>query len=782
MNYKKCIVFSISFLAVFFGNIIYTLSCGGDTDPYDYYISYFNPYLKGQGYEPFFYTSLERWYDDEVSPEWQSNVEEWKNYTGEKGISTDDIFKYIYHYSREQMAQVSACSAGGNDCMFPDSVKNNGFAQFLKEGKNKEAARYLLFAKDCEKYVNIEDRWADPVDNTIPMQQLLKQGTELVPGVKDKEIAQRYKFQLLRLKHYTKAYAETIQSFDRDFSKATPNSLIYNKALALKGGALLRLKDSVNAAYVFSKVFENAASQRRMAFTNIMWSNTAAKDVFPLCRNNKEKANVVAIFSFATPTIDISALRTVNQLDPQSPAMNVLLAREINKLEDEYMTPAIQKEIDSTGIALGYYNYSYYYHSPGDTAYKPYVKQLQRFTDSIADKGNVKDPDYWKLSAAYIAYVRRDMAGAKSRLSKYSISDPAVKDAWELVKILVTVNQQQKIDPAFEAQLLPSLKWLDTRLAKQNPERWYNVDKEVFFNKAYRNLLTSVLAPAYRKQGDYVKEALVRGRCDSIHLGTPPYGAEDMLSDQMTAEQLIAFSDFMKGGNKSAYESYLASYLPKGQNMNLLIGRAFMRVNNFTAALPYLKKVPVKDQPVSYQVFVDQLQDFGDDKETPSNRSKITISQFCEQMVNLIAKTKTTPVDPKVYHKLATGLFNLSYYGKTYYFLKDYRHSTEWYTTAREKDPFERQYYGVYDAEIFYAKAAQAATDKEFKARCLFLAARCSQKHVPENEDSKKYYNALMRNRYFPVLTANYVQTQQYQEVFDQCSYLQDYVRSTKKK
>ncbi len=780
MNYKKCIVFSISFLAVFFGNIIYSLSCGPEPDPYDYYISYFNPYLKGQGYEPFYYTSLEQWYDNEMSPESKANVEEWKNYTGEKGVSSDDIYNYIYHSSREQMAQVSACSAGGNDCMFPDSVKNNSFVKFLKEGKNKEAARYLLFAKDCEKYVYIEDRWADPVDNTVPMTQLFKQGTELVAGVKDKEIAQRYKFQLLRLTHYRKLFSETVQAFDRDFSKPAPNSLIYNKALALKGGALLRLKDSVNAAYVFSKVFENAVSQRQMAFTNMMWSNTVAKDVFPLCKNNKEKANVVAIFSLANAGVSTNGLRAVYQLDPQSPAMNVLLGREINKLEDEYMTPTIQKEIDSTGLALGYYNY--YYSHGSDSMYKPYAKQLQRFTDSVAEKGNVKDPDYWKLSSAYIAYIRRDMAGAKARLSKYSVTDPAVKDAWELVNILVTVNQQKKIDAAFEATLLPSLKWLDTRMAQRNPERWYNVDKEVFFNKAYRNLLTSVIAPAYRKQGDFVKEALVRGRCDSISMGTPPYGASDMLGDLMTAEQLIAFSDFMKGSNKTAYESYLAGFFPKGMNMNLLIGRAFMRVNNFTSALPYLKKVPVKDQPVSYQVFADQLQDFGDDVETPTYRTKITISQFCEQMVNLIAKTKTPPVDAKVYHKLATGLFNLSYYGKTCHFLKDYRHTTEWYTTACEKDPFERQYYGVYDAEIFYARAAQATTDKEFKARCLFLAARCSQKHVPENNDDKKYYSALMRNRYFPVLTANYSQTGLYQEIYDQCSYLRDYVRSTPRK
>ncbi|SHM07069.1 hypothetical protein SAMN05444266_106261 [Chitinophaga jiangningensis] len=784
MNYKKFIAFSISFLAVFFGNIIYILSCGGgEIDPYDYYISYFNAYTKGQGYEPFYFTSLSNYYDNATPDEATVNVQDWRNYADDKSVSIDDIYRYIYQYDREQMAQIADCSAKGQTCAFADSVRSNSFAMYLANPKHTDAARYLLFAKDCEKVVYNPDPWSDRGNLTPEMTALYDQGKGLLAGVKDKDIAQRYKFQLLRLTHYRKLYKETVEAFDKDFGKAGSNNLIYNKALALKAGALYHLDDSVNAAYLFSKVFAAEPGLREMAFLNVRWTNTAATDIFALCRNNKEKANAVALYSFQSPFVDLTPLRMAYQLDPAAPALSPMLTREINKLESEFFTPRVAKAADSIGLDLGYYSYMDYYDETKGINYRDSALALQRFADEAVQKGKVQDLDFWKVSAAYIAFIRKDLSGAKSRLEKYPVQDPAIKDQWELVNLLVTLNEQKQLDQAYEAKLLGSLKWMETKLGKLNQdEYWYNSDKKLFFNKAMRNILATIIAPAYHKQGDYTKEALVRGRCDSLRLGTSPYGAEDMVENQMSAEQLIALHTFLKSENKTAYEKYLVSHFPKDLNMELAIGIAYMRVSNFTAALPWLKKVPTAAQPASYQIWVDQLQDFGEDTATAKHRTLITASQFCEEMVRLLGLTKKKPVSAAVYHKIATGLFNISYYGKTWFMLKEFRPSTLWYTAKCEKDPFERQYFGVYDAEIFYTKAAQASTDKEFKARCLFLAARCAQKHVPDNEDDKLYYLSLVRNRYFPVLASNYNQTALYRKVYDQCSYLQDYVIESRKK
>ena len=62
----------------------------------------------------------------------------------------------------------------------------------------------------------------------------------------------------------------------------------------------------------------------------------------------------------------------------------------------------------------------------------------------------------------------------------------------------------------------------------------------------------------------------------------------------------------------------------------------------------------------------------------------------------------------------------------------------------------------------------QASTDKNFKARCLFMMAKCSQKQIrhPQYEDfgniydqyeiaEKEYWPKFKNNKYFPELVKN---------------------------
>lgn len=774
MNYKKLSAFLISFFAVFFGNVIYTLSCGPDPDPYDYYISFFSPLTKGGGYEPFYYTSMSQFYADPTPSEETANVADWQNYTGSK-VTEKDIRECIYTYTAEQL---SAIATGNNS--LPDSVKQNSFAQFLLKDKNQEAAQYLSFAKTCEPAVINADPWSVPERNNILLGNLYKTGEELLNKAKDKDIRDRYAFQLIRLKHYRKDYHDAITAFDHFFEGKELSSLVYFKALALKAGALLRLKDSVQSAYIFSRVFEKAPSLRISCFTSLMWCNTTRKQVYPLCKDNHEKAMVAAVYGFANSEPDVDALRQVYALDPASPALNILLAREINKMESDYLSPTLEE------AQPGYVSYR----SSSAEEKKALITRtnaLQTVVDSLVSKGQLKDMDLWRVSSAYISYIRRDYPAAQAKLAEVKTKDPAVKDQWEIVRLLVNINQQKVIDNAFESSLLASLKWLDSK-TPQNPktnEWWTGTDKSYIFRKTYRNLLFAVLAPRYHQQGDQVKEVLVRGRCDSLYMngwGVSGQTAIGQVTDDMKSADLLKLNDFLHQPTKTPYETYLAGFFPKSLNMNKVIGESYMRVHDFANARDWFKKVPAAVQAVSYQVFREQLQDFGEDTARAGFNKPITQQQFCERMVQLEEKMKTAPVPSNVYYEYASGLFSISYYGKTWYFVKDYRPSTLWYESKCDKDPFEKQYFGCYNAESYYLKAAQASTDREYRARCAFMAARCSQKHTAENTDHDKYVTALIRNRYFPLLKDNFGQTKFYQQVYNQCSYLRDYVKVTRKK
>lgn len=775
MNYRKFIVFLISFCAVFFGNVIYTLSCGPTPDPYDYYISFFNPYTKGGGYEPFYYTSLSGFYGDPTPSEEITNVADWQNYTGKK-VTEKDIREYIYTYPKELFSTIAVGSTS-----LPDSVKQNTFAQFLGKEKNREAARYLLFAKSCEPAVIIDDRWSAPDRNNALLSTLYSEGKELYDKTSDKDIRARYAFQLVRLQHYSKDYHDAVTSFDQLFGGKEASSLVYYKALALKAGALYHLKDSLQSAYLFSRVFENAPSLRNSCFTSLMWTNASSQQVYPLCKDNHEKAMVAAIYGFANSESDVTALRQVYAFDPASPALNILLGREINKVEDSYFSPRFD-----SAMAFGQFSVRDY-PTVENSQQVAGVKALQTVVDSLVQLGKLKDLDLWRVSSAYLSYIRRDYPTAARRLGEVKTKDPDVKDQWEIVNLLVNINQQQKIDSAFESRLLASFKWLDSKAMAPGSDRYWGAasDKSYFFSKAYRNLLFAILAPRYHQQGEAWKEALIRGRCDSLQMNdyfVSGVTALWQVSNDMKSPDLIRLNEFLHQPVKTPYESYLAGFFPKGVNMEQMIGVSFMRVHDFNSARSWFKKVTPGALEVSYQVFHEQLQDFGQDTAEVGYTKGITQLQFCDRMIQLQEKMKTAPVPAKVYYDYASALFSISYYGRVWYFVKDNRPSTEWYTSACDKDVFEKQYFGCYAAESYYLKAAQASTDKEFRARCAFMAARCSQKHTANNDDDNKYITALVHNRYFPLLANNFGQTKFYAQVYEQCSYLRDYVKSTRKK
>lgn len=83
-----------------------------------------------------------------------------------------------------------------------------------------------------------------------------------------------------------------------------------------------------------------------------------------------------------------------------------------------------------------------------------------------------------------------------------------------------------------------------------------------------------------------------------------------------------------------------------------------------------------------------------------------------------------------------------------------------------------------------------ASADNNFKARCLFMMAKCSQKQVQKtpyfsfnyswdklDAAEKAYWPKFTNNIYFPDLIKKYSKTPFYKEAHNSCSYLSDFVK-----
>ena len=96
----------------------------------------------------------------------------------------------------------------------------------------------------------------------------------------------------------------------------------------------------------------------------------------------------------------------------------------------------------------------------------------------------------------------------------------------------------------------------------------------------------------------------------------------------------------------------------------------------------------------------------------------------------------------------------------------------------------------MFKAEQFYQKAKELTKDENFKARCMWMAAKCSQKQlvVPgyeafSNYDlyekaSEQYVKDIRKNKYYGVFVKEYSKTGYYKEAFNSCVYLKEYIKT----
>ena len=135
-------------------------------------------------------------------------------------------------------------------------------------------------------------------------------------------------------------------------------------------------------------------------------------------------------------------------------------------------------------------------------------------------------------------------------------------------------------------------------------------------------------------------------------------------------------------------------------------------------------------------------------------------------------------------------MYNMTYYGHTWELVQYYRSGSDGYAIPKDATAFQKEYYGAFKAQAYFEKAMNASTDKNFKARCLFMMAKCAQKqvHQPQYDEYqtnwdqydvalKSYWPVFKKNKYFPQFVKEYSGTPFYKEAFGSCSYLRDFVK-----
>ena len=809
---KLSLIFSV-FLITFFGEIAVNLACGGEIDPYDYYISYFHNNIEGDEYAPFAYNEMVYLNsEDDVASEPDINSREWAKYLN---IKKEDVQKVMYKTDSATSAKLA--NFDGNLSQLPDSLQKNSFIQALS--KRKEPLKYYLFAKSCEPLANVTfDLWDAKPRDTTAMASKAKEGLKLTESEKDDFLKLRYAYQSARMFHFGGYHAESKSVYEKYIKTSKLNSAVKGWGMALYAGSTRRLGNPDESAFLFSKVFASSPERRVQAYKNYYYNSAPVNGALKYAKTDNEKANIWAINGFGNAENSTESLNKVYQYEPKSQLNGTLLVREVNKLE--------QALIETSDVAK--IGYNYYFSEGAGAKYKDSIKkvnlkelnEIRNFAVKLATEKKYPQPELGTLTAAYLSWMENKdfMASNYLAILKPDKLPERLRDQYRITDLLIKAKNIKKGNPFNENELLPTLKWLDEKRfaedrTKPNEQQYYydydGANKR--FSRTTRNFYQQILAPAYLNMGDTAKAALAMVKGDLCYKTLKENSLFKNMSYQTTTfwqkylspKSMKGLADYKTKTAGNDVTALLAAALNQLKNDDFyeLYGTTYLRTHQYDKAVQMFSLVSANYKYFSPEnwygdennaklyanPFIETINDYP--KKYGSAKAPITKKAFASQMLQL---QKLSVSDKKnaatYYYKMANAIYQTGYYGNSWFLI-----SYDWSTydnSAPAKYVYDGDYKKAQTAKAWYLKARSLSTNADFKAKCTFMLAKCLQKQIIMNAHPlsfayydktdvkwKNFIKANYNNPYFIELRLNYNKTPFYQVAAGECSYLSDFIK-----
>ncbi|MCU0395490.1 MAG: hypothetical protein MUF29_06250, partial [Chitinophagaceae bacterium] len=641
-------VLTISALLTIPQNII---GCGPMMEPHDYFTSFFSgSTAEVPNSRTFFYTALLDFYDDWDEYDNQnafiqeSIVDEWQQYAGAQAKRAD-VVKMIYEVSLAN-TRLMAQSLKQPATALPTAIKNNTMAMALLKARKVEAIQYLVLAKSIEPFCSVPDAWSTaPKNDSLRMNSFIKQAADAWQKSTDPVLKGKYAFLRCKLAFYNNRLPDCVRWYDEAFT-AQSREAVAPLALSYKAGALFRQGKGKEAAYSFSRLFAREdKSRRKQTYLGFLWSTQHCnpqlmEDYIGVTSNNTEKAYMAALFGLYGTESHLPVIQKVHQLDPDCELLPLLLVRQVNKLEEKYLTPKLAAQ---KGSKTYYYSWI---ENEATAAADSALKESVAYFEQMANQAGTRGRNLAATSAAYLHYMAGNLPLARKdlELARSLGGNARLQDQQQLIALLVSLSEHPVQDAQAEASLLPGLQWMQQK-ALQDEE----------YARYFRNLFAQVIAPAYIQHGDTVKAALAYGVADRAPNGEMrSSNALEFLRNDMQTSQVLRLHQYLTQTPPTAYNQWLAANSAiRLEEVVDMMGTAYFREFDFANALAWLskssKQVKLVREHYNYKTnkttitninpFHDYIND-GQRYDKPASKAYTRLS-FAQQMLDLERKLDT---------------------------------------------------------------------------------------------------------------------------------------------
>ena len=639
-------------------------------------------------------------------------------------------------------------------------LSRNSFAKHLVAHQCKETIAYLLFAKSCEPHVTRNgNAWDPPKRDPVAMKALIYEGERVFLKLKSNNLKLRYAYQLIRLAHYAKDYAMALDLYDRLLPRIDPvESIVHDWILAHKAGVLARSGEKVEAAYLFSLVFDRSVSKREVALQSFkIGSEKEWQECMLLCQSNHERATLYAMRASEHHSKPVDDMLAIYNLDPKNDNLELLLAKEIKKLEKDFLGTEFNR-----------------YRKDNEANHKIPRKEatanlidLTQFVIQVGKEKKVRHPELWRLAEGYLLYLSNDLYAADKVFKEIekTLTNEKLREQLAVFRLVLKITNYQKIDKAKEQEIVEIIK--KNELYEKYPE--------------FEKFVNDKLAYEYLQAGHAGKAFRMHYSLEAIKPNPQPNIINDLIAIALDPE-------------KSKFDKVLTINKDGTEMIDDLLdikGVTLWNQGETAAALEAFKQIPIAQRSANrFNPFIERP-DICVHCEQPDSLLIYNRPGILERIFELEFKANSDYANSALYfYQLGLAHFNLSYFGPSWNAMDYFRSGGNWrYAKSGIFNhwyfPFgNKENHDLSKAKSYFEKVLEVSKDRERSARATFWLARCdwltyvtsSGYQAPRNSN---YIPSLPPEYrvYYQKLEGDYAETDFYKWVIKECNYFSAYAR-----
>lgn len=677
----------------------------------------------------------------------QDNLDEWHSRYCAKAEKAD-IYAVVYDWQKSDLEEVINGITVKNYGLSP-YLRENTFASYLYRYGCTETLRYLQYTRDVEPHVTSTDPWEDRPSNLAIINSLIIRGRDEFMQCASHYIRLRYAFQIIRLAHYSRQYNRTIELYDWLMPKVDNDpSLIEYWILGHRAGALQALGRYPEAAYDYAKVFLHCPSKRESALQSFrIRSDEEWKATYTLCRSDQERATLYAMRAYLDRSRALEEMKLIYELDPKIEYLDVLLVREMRRLEKQLLGLEFNKNREQNRR----------YHKIPQPGIDDYLIQVQEFVQKINLEKKITNPELWAIAEGYLEMVSGDFYAAIKSFERIedSIKDEALQEQLRIFKLGAQIGAYQEVDDDMEDDIATMMRSNEFFLRFPSKFMPYTRDKLGWLYKRY-NMPGKAFLSYYP-----FRDLRINPRETELN---------DLLAMLQQRRLNRMERNLLKQGDT----------LLTVNDIHMLKATVMLDQYQLAAALEEMKKID-RNAWTDYGVWAPFVERFHDCVNCPI-RDTVTFlnrGEIIERMLDLEYRALANRLEGGVFfYQMGLAYYNMSYFGSAWQVMDNFRSGSSLKRRKNAQDPNlvpderfalgNREHFDCTQALNYFNMARQFTGSREIAARATFMAARCEQNNFYWRGGTRTYEN-------FEVLRRDYADTQFYARIVAECKYFKFY-------